>query len=126
MGRVEIIVFNGITYRRYPDANGQSAKRYFQCGISDRLKGFSYLHRDIWKFYKGPIAKENHIHHKDEDFNHNEIDNFESLSPEEHTAKHPNKAWAWKEGHKNHLQKIRPLAAEWHGSDEGKRWHRSE
>lgn len=124
MGRVETVIFNGIKFRRYPDSRGSCARNYFSPSGYDNRRGIDMLHREMWKFYKGPIPAGHHIHHVDEDTSHNEIGNFECLSPDDHAARHPNKAWAHKAGHRKHLQKIRPMAAVWHSTEEGMEWHR--
>jgi hypothetical protein len=64
-----------------------------------------------------------HVHHKDEDPFNNDPSNLELLSPAEHNVIHPgDQSWE-EENLLGHLDRIRPLAAEWHRSEEGHAWH---
>ncbi len=121
--------FNGILYRRYPQAKNFSDRNYFRCKIADKKKGFGFLHRDIWKFHHGEIPEGFHIHHRDENALNNHIDNLEALHPKEHGRKHkltPNKkrAIAYRKTRLYALEKARKAAVNWHRSDEGREWHR--
>lgn len=82
----------------------------------------TYLHRYIWEKYNGKIKKGYHIHHKDGNFENNDITNLIEVSPYEHAQLHQSeerkqKAREW-------ANQIRPLTKEWHKSEEGKKWHR--
>jgi hypothetical protein len=123
VGRVETVVFNGIKFRRYPDARGASARNYFTPGKRDKQNGVDMLHREIWKFYKGPIPEGHHIHHQDENTSNNTIENFECLPPEEHHERHPHKTWRHKGLLRAHLRNIQGAATDWHKTPDGKRWH---
>lgn len=80
-GPVERVVFNGLTYLRYPTAPQLTRQRYFSCGRST-------LHRDTWEFHKGPIPPRHEIHHIDEDHSNNDISNLECLTKAEHDRRH--------------------------------------
>ena len=49
----DIIEFNGIKYRRYPKSKNDSDTKYYITHKSDEMRGYGYLHRDVWKFYNG-------------------------------------------------------------------------
>ena len=87
--------------------------------------GVQYLHRDVWlDAHPGEeIPDRWHVHHKDEDPFNNDPSNLELLSPAEHNVIHPgDQSWE-EENLLEHLDRIRPLAAEWHRSEEGREWH---
>lgn len=121
MPRVESVEFNGITFRRYPDAKQRSDRVYFVPGGSYRKRGVGRLHEEVWKSAHGPIPDGCHIHHIDGDPGNNAVSNLECLTPGEHLREHwtPERA----ERQREHLDAIRHLAAEWHGSPEGRAWH---
>lgn len=117
--RVEVVVFNGRRYRRYPDSPQPAHRRYF-----GRSGGF--LHRDVWEFHNGPIPEGHEVHHIDEDTSNNDISNLECLPAAQHRSmEHSGKAaHAKSDEQREHLARIREQAAEWHRSDEGRAWHR--
>jgi hypothetical protein len=117
--RVEVVRFNGRTYRRYPDSSNYTHRRYFS-------RTGALLHRDVWEFYNGPIPKGWHVHHKDGDPSNNDISNLECLPPHEHAAEHSDARRDYGRSAKQleHLARVRNLAAQWHGSEEGLAWHR--
>ena len=107
----ESIVFNGITFRRYPNSNSASDRNYYRADGRLHNHGIIYLHREIWKFHNGEIPEGYHVHHKDENPLNNDISNLELLVGHEHISQHVRK---------NHMEVIRPKAAEWHRSEEGR------
>ncbi|HXI14811.1 MAG TPA: HNH endonuclease signature motif containing protein [Chloroflexota bacterium] len=120
----EIISFNGITFRRYPDSKNGSDRVYFTSHAGHRRRGVGRLHEEIWKAANGPIPPEHHIHHRDHNPLNNELDNLDCLPAAEHRALHGNerrgKSEPW---HKDALARARAKAAEWHASDAGRAWH---
>jgi|HigsolmetaAR202D_1030399.scaffolds.fasta_scaffold19645_3 Helix-turn-helix domain of resolvase./HNH endonuclease. len=54
---------------------------YYRKTYGDR----SYMHRDVWEFYNGPIPDGWDIHHKDGNKSNNDISNLECLPKSEHT-----------------------------------------
>lgn len=48
----------------------------------------SLMHRDIWEHHNGPIPDGWDIHHKDENKQNNDLDNFECLPKDEHAKLH--------------------------------------
>lgn len=81
------------------------------------------LHREMWKSAHGPIPAGHHVHHKDGDSWHNELANFVLRTPTEHAAEHSEMGSYSTPARVAHLESIRPLAAEWHASAEGRQWH---
>lgn len=83
------------------------------------------LHRYIWFKYNGEIPKGMEIHHKDMNKDNNEISNLQMMTADEHRKWHGRnyseelkQKWI-----KNLEENARPKAAEWHGGEEGKKWH---
>jgi hypothetical protein len=83
------------------------------------------LHRYVWEFYNGEIAKGNHIHHIDMDKSNNNINNLALLEKENHLSKHGklrfenNSEW-FNEFHEKGIE----AAKEWHKSTAGILWHK--
>lgn len=124
--RVEVIVYRGITFRRYPDAKQWAHRNYFSPGGADRLKGVDDLHREIWRDNFGPIPDGHAVHHKDANTSNNEPSNLELQTKGDHAKHHLRKRFAKPGGlarAREHVAAIRPLAKAWHRSKEGKEWH---
>jgi len=121
MSKSEIIEFNGIIFRRYPESENPTHRKYYTCNSNYYKKGIRNLHREIWKSHHGDIPKGYHIHHKDGNTFNNDISNLQSLSCREHHKF--SKKMDEISMHK-HLAKIRPLAIQWHKSKKGKIWHK--
>ena len=102
--------FNGKLYKLYPK------ERYFS-------RGTKRLHRVVWQFYNGPIQKGFHIHHKDGNTHNNAIENLELKSS---FYQHSNHMTPERRAEKSEwVKQITHLAAAWHKSPEGKKWHKS-
>lgn len=115
---VEVVIYAGARYRRYPESKHLHLRAYFQS--SNPRRGF--LHRHKWEDAHGPIPDGYEIHHRDENTLNNEIDNLELVQTTWHRSYHLSKRSKTEE-HKAHLESIRDLATEWHKSDEGREWH---
>jgi hypothetical protein len=118
----ESIIFNGRKYNRYPNATQSAHRRYYTLGGGNGL-----LHRDVWAFHNGPIPDGHDVHHKDGNWDNNDISNLECLPKSLHCKEHVQFS---SEFHKRpeqleHLAKIRDKAAEWHRSEEGRAWHKA-
>lgn len=111
---IEYTEYNGKRYHRYPESKRKSDARYYR-------RGKNYLHRVVWETHNGPIPKGHQIHHINGDFGDNRIENLECLTPVAHVACHPADMTEQRQAH---LASIRPQAAAWHASDEGREWHR--
>lgn len=96
---------------------------YFNSTIRKRL------HRYVWEYFNGPIPKGYHIHHRDGHKGNNNIENLSIIKHSKHVTLHGienslNIEWVeW--SRKNLAENARPAASEWHGSEEGKKWHRA-
>lgn len=123
---VDIAVFNGVTFRRYPQAKQVAHQRYYSPGGTDRARGVESLHREVWKARHGPIPAGFDIHHKDDDPLNNAVDNLECIHPDDHKALHEEDGkWSGSIRVREHLSGIQRLAADWHASQEGILWHRA-
>lgn len=114
----ETIEFNGTTYRL------MGGKKYYlsQSNTNAGRRKAKGLHVAVWEFYSGQtVPKGSVIHHKDENPHNNDYSNLECLTRAEHGKHHPVKD---PEKNRAHLERIRPLASEWHRSPEGRAWHR--
>lgn len=106
--------FNGLKFTR-----DEKTGYYLNSTIRKRI------HRYVWEHYNGEIPEGYHIHHKDGDKSNNSIENLVLWTPQKHAAFHGN------EYAKNNYDKMienlnenaRPKAAEWHRSEEGRKWH---
>lgn len=123
-GTVEVdeVEFNGVAFRRYPNADKQNHRRYFSPGGGDIARGVESLHREIWKFYNGPIPEGAVVHHADGNPLNNDPDNLVLMDAGDHASHHHKGQCS--DAQRSHLDAIRHLAAEWHRSDEGREWHR--
>ena len=119
--RVESVVFNGITFRRYPDAKRRTEQVYFTPGGSHRARGVGRLHQEIWKAAHGPIPEGFDTHHRDHDPDNNSIDNLVCVPNEVHRSHHGDQPRS--DAQRTAWAANQQLAAEWHRSDEGRAWH---
>lgn len=114
------VTYRGVTFRNYPGTP------YYCPGQGDRARGIESLHREVWKHERGPIPDGWEIHHRHpDDLATTDPDRLECLTPAEHAARHA--ADRSERGrtpeHLAHLAAVRPLAAGWHSTDEGRAWH---
>lgn len=115
----ETVVFNGHTYRRYPEATRPTHRKYFM-----RVGGRKLLHRAVWEHHNGPIPSKHHVHHIDHDTGNNAIENLALVSAAEHFAQHAEeRKGVCPPAMREHLAAIRDKAAAWHASEDGRRWH---
>lgn len=123
--RSETIVFNGIRFRRYPDAASWAERAYYVPGIADREAGVGRLHEEIWESVHGPIPPGYHVHHQDFDSLNNDPSNLVCVEEHEHQLLHIERSRERGNSPDQlaHLARIHPLAAAWHRSPEGRAWH---
>ena len=120
------IIFNGITFRRYPLSERADCRNYYRCDGRFRKHGIAYLHHEVWKFYNGEIPEGYHVHHKDGNTLNNDISNLEILAGYDHLSLHGKQRWQDEDARAKGLEQldaIRPLTKEWHKSDAGHEWH---
>ncbi len=120
------VVFNGIVFRRYPNAKRWSDRYYFRASSRYIKLGIRYLHREVWKFHFGDIPDGFEVHHKDNNTLNNSIDNLELLSKTDHLEHHSETMPEWRREwlRQNVLTKAQPKAVNWHKSDEGREFHK--
>jgi hypothetical protein len=84
------------------------------------------LHRYVWEKHNGEILKGYQIHHKDHSKDNNEIDNLALIPMSKHLKYHSVKDVIdhYTEKKERFISNAIPKAAEWHGSEEGKEWHK--
>lgn len=84
------------------------------------------LHRYVWEYYNGEIPDGYDIHHIDRNKDNNDIANLQMLSRTEHMKLHgsmlTNEQRLWMR--ENLKSSALPEANKWHGSIEGREWHR--
>lgn len=93
--------------------------RYYLCGKYFQHNG-NRLHIAVWKYHHGDIPRGYHIHHSDGNRFNNQLENLRLIESGKHKSYHAKKRMEY---NKKHIEEIRPLAAEWHGSDAGREWH---
>ena len=119
------VVFNGITFRRYPNSRNKSDSMYYRASGGLRKQGIAYLHHEVWRAHYGEIPEGCHVHHKDGDTTNNDISNLAAVPASKHLSRHTleriskNPKWI-----ANALDKARDKAKIWHKSREGREWHR--
>lgn len=111
-----VVVFNGVSYRL------MGAGRYYlsQSTSNEGRKKAKGLHVAIWEYYnKKSVPDGYEIHHKDGNCFNNSIENLEAL------PKHLHRTMPHRVTQKiiENMDRIRPLAAAWHSSEEGIAWH---
>lgn len=121
----ESVFFNGIEFRRYPNAKNWSDRMYFRPGGSDAKRGVRAYHHELYESVYGKIPSGYHVHHKDNNPLNNSIDNLEAIDNDHHQARHGDKTKSdeYKTSRVENLNRIRPLAAKWHSSLDGREWH---
>lgn len=118
------VTFNGVEYRLM----GKGKYYLSQSTTNEGRKGAKGLHVAIWEFYNGKeVPKGYEVHHKDGNPLNNDISNLECISRKQHFEKHREELVAYSTSEKQlrHLERIRDLTKEWHGSEEGKEWHKN-
>lgn len=117
MAESEIIAFEGIEYRRWPQSKRWSDRVYY------RGKNGKRLHVALWEHAHGPVPSGCVIHHIDRNPSNNRIENLECVGGKRHGELHPY-TYERLEQAKTHLDAVRDGTKEWHASPEGREWHR--
>ena len=95
--------------------NGET---FYRCGQYFQHKG-RRLHRVVWEYHNGEIPNGHHVHHVDQDKTNNQISNLECVPASEHLSEHGKQS-----KHERALAVATEHAKAWHGSDEGRQWHK--
>jgi hypothetical protein len=122
MAKSESVIYNGITFRRYPESENWADRNYYRPNSTHIRNGVKAIHIEIYQAHYGPVPKGYHVDHKNGDTGNNSKENLQALSPREHSDKHlsPERSQRARE----HAERIRPLTKEWHASPAGIEWHR--
>ena len=118
----KIITYNGFDFNR-DDKTGYYLSSRKINGKRPRL------HRYVWEMNNGNIPKGCHVHHKDQDKSNNDISNLELLTRKQHLSMHANELMTEEAKEKrleNMKKHVLPSASKWHGSKEGREWHKEQ
>lgn len=116
----DVAVFDGYTFRR------DKKTGYFLSAKKIRDGHRCRLHVYVWEKVNGKRVPEGcEVHHVDGDKMHNEPENLNCISAEEHRKIHSENIPAeliekWR---KNLIEKAVPASKAWHRSEEGRKWH---
>lgn len=110
------VIHNGVRYNRYPESERRDLRVYWTSSKGKKL------HRVLYEEAHGPIGAGLQVHHVDGDPLNNALDNLALVTAAEHLAEH----WTPERAAKCRavVERIRPLASEWHRSEAGRAWHR--
>lgn len=122
MPTAETIVFRGIKFRRYPESKHIELNRYYKCSGNQSVHGQKSLHRAIWVDANGPIPKWYHVHHINKIPTDNRLENLSCIPEGEHHRIHAKDKS--REVQLRTINHARKFACLWHGSPEGREWHR--
>lgn len=111
---MEVIVISN-TVQKF---NGES---FYLCGKYFQHKG-KRLHREVWRYHNGEIPDGYHVHHIDGNRSNNDISNLSILLGGEHSRHHLSQPDVVAKSKEN-IEIAREYAAQWHHSEEGKKWH---
>lgn len=95
--------------------------RYYRCGRYFQRKGVR-LHRAVWESVHGPVPDGYHVHHIDHDAENNAPGNLSLVESRAHISHHSSEPENVRRI-TDQLSNARKAAAEWHGSEAGRRWH---
>lgn len=114
-----IAFYCGYKFRRDPKTG------YYLCTRKTDMQRRERLHVFVWRKNNGDIPEGYHIHHVDGDKRNNEIENLHCVKGTDHVSYHGKEraAVCYEAMRKSFLENVIPAAKEWHGSEEGKRWH---
>lgn len=115
MDKPKFLEYDGLKFTR-------DEKTGYYLNSTNRVR----MHVYVWQKEVGDIPKGYEIHHINRDKADNRIENLRLMKTSEHRKLH---ASIMTEEHKEKLrrnldEKARPKASEWHGSEEGREWHR--
>lgn len=113
--------FNGYAFRRDIKTGYYLSSKKTDAGKRERL------HCYVWRYFKGNIPEGYHVHHKDEDKSHNDIENLECIPRSKHLSFHGKERAITNHERiaKNLKENALPKAIEWHKSEAGREWHKN-
>ncbi len=112
--------FNGFSFRK------DRKTGYYLCSKRTDIGKRERLHCYVWRYFNGEIPKGYHIHHKDENKSHNDIENLECVIMPAHLSYHGKERSILDRERviKNIKENVIPKATEWHKSKVGMEWHK--
>ncbi len=123
--KAEEITYRGIVFRRYPESPNWADQVYYTPGYLYRKHGVGRLHQEIWRDAHGTIPAGCVIHHIDGNPINNVLNNLQCLPENEHLNNHgASMSEEKKQKARESLMIAREYASRWHGSPEGREWHR--
>ena len=99
-----------------------NGERFYLCGTYFQHKG-KRLHREVWQYHHGPIPEGFDVHHVHHDRSRNQIEDLELIPRSIHRQYHADERGV-AELAKAPIVKAQAATAEWHGSTEGRAWHK--
>jgi len=114
------VIYNGLVFTRDKKTGYYLSAKSIHEGKRIRL------HRYVWITEKGEIPEGYDVHHKDENKDDNDIGNLVLLNGVKHQKYHSNKEMLehYDEYKERFMKFAQPAAAIWHGSEEGRAWHK--
>lgn len=103
----------------------QSTGRYFSTRVP--ILGERLLHRIVWTQAFGPVPDKHEIHHVNEDWTDNRIENLECIDAVKHQRDHMLEKYKdpeFKAARLKDLESAQIAAKAWHSSPDGIEWHR--
>ena len=119
----ETIIYNGKKYHRYPNHKKRNHRVYYKAHTK-WLQPPKALHRQLWEDNFGKIPKGWVVHHKDHNPLNNDLPNLEIMPRGKHQSLHCQTEERKEISRKALAKYARPNAILWHGSKEGRKWHK--
>lgn len=114
-GTQKTVIYDGIKF-------WNTEQGYYLGSVNGKPKR---LHIYVWEKYNGEIPKGYDIHHIDGNRENNDINNLQMLLEKEHHQIHCNQPERIESAKRNIVQAI-AKAPEWHRSEAGREWHKSQ
>src|SRR3990167_1550364 len=108
---VERVYFKGKPYRRYPNSSNFSDTKYFRCSAKEKSSNTGPLHLHVWEHFKGKIPFGYHIHHRNNNWDRNDIENLEMVTHIQHAYKHRE---SHLEASRKNIKIAQKYAIKWH------------
>lgn len=124
-GKAEVVEFNGIKFRRYPESKRWSDKWYFRPHSGHIRAGVEAYHRELWKSVHGKIPDGCHVHHIDGNPLNNDISNLDCVRGSSHSAIHePMRTDEYRQRRIEYMRKANEASKPWHSTPDGIAFHK--